>query len=480
MADRYRGGPRLGSSRLLQGRGLRLRLTAWYGLIVAGVLAAAFGLAYANVSSDVYRDVDSFLRERNSEVAGHVPHIESPSQLPTLVHEHYRAVPHSIRTHVMLARTSSGRLLPSEDESYVDSVLRSAVRSDKFDSPGTVNVERVGDVRVLSAPLVWHGRKIGEIASARALGSASEALGRVRIIFTGAAILALVLASVGGYLLLSAGLRPLRRMRRVAAEIAERDLSGRVGGTGREDEIGEFARTFDAMLERLEAAFRGQRDFLRYVSHELRTPLGVIQGHLEELSRGERTPAERERTAALLLGESGRMQRLVDDLLQLARAENPAFLRREPVDAVRLVWESFQRARGLGDRDWRFEGVPDCQLDVDPHRVQEVLLNLAENAVNHTEAGDRISLSGVQEDGDLLLTVRDWGEGFADEDLARVFDPFYRASAERADARQDGRDGTGLGLSIVRAIVTAHGGTVRAANPPGGGAEVEVSLPLAP
>lgn len=473
--------PRPRRPRLLRGRGLRLRLTLWYGLIVAAVLTVALGIAYARVKADLYRDVDSFLAERNAEVAGHVPAISSPANLPDLVLEHYSAVPHSIRTHVMLARTATGRLLPSEDESYVEPLTRSAVASGRYRRPATAFVKGVGDVRVLSRPLTWHGQVIGRIASARALGSGADVLSSVRRLFIAIAALALVLASAGGFLLLTAGLRPLRRMRRVAAEIADTDLEQRVGGIGREDEIGEFARTFDDMLERIEGAFRGQRDFLRYVSHELRTPLGVIQGHLDRLAEVALPPAERERVAALLQGELARMQRLVDDLLQLARAENPAFLRRERVDAVRLVWESFQRARGLGERDWRFEGVPDCELEVDPQRVQEVLLNLAENAVRHTGAADRISFAGVRRDGELALTVTDAGAGFPEDDLQRVFEPFYRASEEPADARDDGTDGggTGLGLSIVRAIVSAHGGTVRARNVAGGGAAVEFTLPLA-
>jgi signal transduction histidine kinase len=231
------------------------------------------------------------------------------------------------------------------------------------------------------------------------------------------------------------------------------------------------------MLDRLTDAFAGQRAFVADASHELRTPLTVIRGQLEVLA-GQRHPSEEEvrRVERLVQAEVARITRLVDDLLLLAKSEQPQFLRAESVALepfVRDLWEGI----ALLDQQRRFElgEVPVGVLFADPDRLAQALRNLVGNAIEHTEPGSGLVRLDVQcaEEGRLRFVVQDDGPGIPADQRERVFDRFHRTDA----ARDRASGGTGLGLAIVRAIAEAHGGRVRAGAGVAGGARLELELP---
>jgi signal transduction histidine kinase len=263
-------------------------------------------------------------------------------------------------------------------------------------------------------------------------------------------------------------LAPLRRLNDTASDISATDLSRRLPETGNDD-ITALTRTFNGMLDRLETAFAGQRQFLDDAGHELRTPLTVLAGHLELLDASD--PDEVAGTRALLADEVDRMSRLVEDLILLAKAERPGFISRHPVDLDELTTSVQAKARALGDRDWQSDGVGVGSLAADQQRLTQAMLQLAENAVKHTAPGDQVAIGSAYDDGRARLWVRDTGPGVAPEHREVVFERFGRGSTA------PGNDGFGLGLSIVRAIAEAHGGTVTVADAEGGGARFEISLP---
>ena len=263
-------------------------------------------------------------------------------------------------------------------------------------------------------------------------------------------------------------LAPLRRLNDAARDITATDLSRRLPETGNDD-ITALTRTFNQMLDRLESAFAGQRQFLDDAGHELRTPLTVLAGHLELLDASD--PAEVAGTRALLADEVDRMSRLVGDLILLAQAGRPGFITRQPVDLDELTTSVLAKARALGDRDWRSDGVGVGSLSADHQRLTQALLQLAENAVKHTVPGDVVAIGSAYDDGTARLWVRDTGPGVAPADRAVVFERFGRGTPTPAD------DGFGLGLSIVRAIAEAHGGTATVTDATGGGARFEITLP---
>jgi signal transduction histidine kinase len=202
------------------------------------------------------------------------------------------------------------------------------------------------------------------------------------------------------------------------------------------------------MLDRLEDAFATQRRLLDDAAHELRTPLTVLRGHLEVVDSADAQDVEA--TRALVLDEVDRMARLVSDLLLLAKAQRPDFVRVEPTDLEALTDGALERARGLGDRRWMLDEASPALVSLDAQRITQALLQLAHNAVHHTAEGDEIGI-GSSVDGDRLeLWVRDTGAGVPDEIRENLFDRFAQAGP--------GHDGFGLGLSIVSAIAEAHGG----------------------
>jgi two-component system, OmpR family, sensor kinase len=208
------------------------------------------------------------------------------------------------------------------------------------------------------------------------------------------------------------------------------------------------------------------------VSHELRTPLTIIKGHLQVLDRGENLdPALVGQEHAIVLDEIDRLNRLVSDLLTIARSTRVDFLRKETVPLDQLISALVEQGPHLADRTWIIERLPGGSLQADQDRLTQVFLNLMQNAVAHTETGEVIALGGSREDGRVQLWVRDEGRGMSPEVQARVFERFYRG------ARETDAPGLGLGLAIVRALVVAHGGEVTAHSALGTGTSFIVSLP---
>jgi two-component system OmpR family sensor kinase len=287
-----------------------------------------------------------------------------------------------------------------------------------------------------------------------------------------AAIVGLVMLIIGSVLAIRLAeriLRPVGLVTRTARSISETDLSQRIPVHGY-DEISELSGTFNEMLERLEDAFATQRRFVDDAGHELRTPITVIRGHLEVMGDD---PEDRRRTLDLVSDELERMSRMVDDLLTLARAEQPDFLRPRLADLDELTLRMLQNARGLATREWGLDGTAEGRATVDEQRLMQAVLQLAANAVRHTGDGDAVSLGSSLRGRSVRFWVRDSGPGVRPEDRERIFERFYRG---RSGHRRS--DGAGLGLSIVQAIAEAHGGRVELDSEPGEGATFSVVVPV--
>ena len=255
-----------------------------------------------------------------------------------------------------------------------------------------------------------------------------------------------------------------------ARTITGTDLSHRVPQRARaRDEIAELARTLNAMLDRVQSGMEAQRRFVDDAGHELRTPITIVRGHLGVLDPGD--PDDVTDTVALVDDELERMNRLVSEMLALTRAEQPSLLRPEQVDVAELTRELFDKLTGLADRDWVLQSVAPVRVRMDPHRITQAVVALADNATRFTGPGDRIALGSETVRGRVRIWVSDTGPGVAPEDRTRVFRRFARGeNAPRSD-------GAGLGLSIVEAIATTHGGRVLLESTPGRGATFTLDLP---
>jgi two-component system, OmpR family, sensor kinase len=327
-----------------------------------------------------------------------------------------------------------------------------------------------GSVEYLAVPLVGDGAPRGVFVAAifrdRESGEVSDAL-RVA---AGVGVGMLLIGSVLAWLLADRVLRPVKAVTDTARSISGGDLSRRIPVSGH-DEIAVLAQTFNEMLARLETAFKAQQRFVDDAGHELRTPITIVRGHLELV---EDDPDERRETLALVLDELDRMARIVDDLLTLAKWEQPDFLAPAPMEVGALVDDVLAKASALGPRDWRLDAFADATIVADRQRITQALMQLAQNAVQHTDEGDEIGLGAYVGEGEARLWVRDTGPGIPFEEQRHVFDRFYRADATRRS------DGAGLGLSIVQAIARAHGGRVELSSVPGSGATFALILPAGP
>ncbi len=290
------------------------------------------------------------------------------------------------------------------------------------------------------------------------------------LIRTLALISAIALAAAGLVAWLIAGrvLRPIRQVRQTADRIGDSDLSSRIDVTGNDD-VAHLARTFNRMLDRLQAAFAAQRAFLNDAGHELRTPLTIVRGHLELMGT---EPDEVRHTVPLLLDEVDRMRRIVDDLTVLAQADRPDFLHPEVVDAADLVVELIAKASAMAPRSWKIDAVTEAHPYADGQRLTQALMQLCANAVAHTGPEDTIAAGVAVVGADLRLWVRDTGSGIAPEDRDRIFERSVRGRSSKPGT------GAGLGLAIVSSIAAAHGGTVTLESAPGVGSRFTIVIPL--
>jgi two-component system, OmpR family, sensor kinase len=280
----------------------------------------------------------------------------------------------------------------------------------------------------------------------------------------------LVLASLLAWFIAGRILAPVRLLTETAHSISESDLTQRIEVRGA-GEAAEMARSFNAMLDRLESVFQSQREFVQDASHELRDPLTICRGHLELLGDD---PEERRATTALVLDELDRIGRIVDDLQLLAEAEHPDFLRREWIDLELLTHELLAKATALAPRRWGLDGIGSRMVMADRQRLTEAVMNLGHNAVQHTVSHDSIAIGSAVVGNDVRIWVRDTGSGISSEDQQVIFERFKRGS----DAHRRYRGG-GLGLAIVKTVAEAHGGHVELDSRLGEGSTFTMVIPVA-
>ena len=326
-----------------------------------------------------------------------------------------------------------------------------------------------GTLRYLAVPVAGsNGRTVGVFAVAQFVDLQRAVLDDELRVVALMGVVVFMVASILAYIAAGRVLAPVRAVQETARQISESDLSRRITVEG-DDEIASLAHTFNEMLDRLQTSFVSQRNFVDDAGHELRTPITIIRGHLELLGDD---PAERKETVAIVTDELDRMNRMVDDLLVLARAERPDFLRLAAVDIEELTGDLFAKAAKIAPRDWRLEQIGKGRIIADEQRLTQAMMQLAQNATQHTAPGDAIVLGSIVAAGEARLWVADHGPGVPADEQERIFERFARGGRFRRT------EGAGLGLSIVRAIAVAHDGRVELRSTPGTGATFTIIVPV--
>jgi two-component system, OmpR family, sensor kinase len=373
-----------------------------------------------------------------------------------------------------------GLAAPDNDESTAEQARENRIALGVLhagEGYSTVPFPDIGDLRLLKRRVTVGrapGVTIGVGEPLQAVRSAQHGIAQAFIL---AGALALAAALLASYLVGARVSRPLRRMAAIAARVDAGELEPRIHEAGNPgNEVRVLADAFNHMLDRLSAAFAGQRAFVADASHELRTPLTVIRGQLEVLAAQPDPPLEEvRRVERLVQAEVSRITRLVDDLLLLAKSEETQFLHVQAIDVRPYIADLWDGMSLTAKRRFELSEIPAGTLHADPDRLAQALRNLARNAIEHTANPDglvRLDVEQIATDR-VRFAVADDGPGIPPDQRELIFDRFHRTDS----ARDRASGGTGLGLAIVRAIVLAHSGRVAAGERPGGGAKVELELP---
>jgi two-component system, OmpR family, sensor kinase len=471
---------------------LRARLTVLVVVTLIVALGGVFLATYNGTGNDVRNQIDRDLRQDATtfDLQGISLDARTPKGTATAVRNYVSLQPSfggSARLYVV--RVRGGPVITNEPElvglaTPFGPKPKPAVRRRRAEQARGLRTARVGytthstydgSIRLLVSRLHRGGRTVAYVGIGEPLGAVDRARAGVARTFGVVGAIALLFAIVAGYLIARGVSRPLRRIARIASAVDGGDLSHRIRKGGSRDEVRVLADAFDRMLDRLEDAFRRQRGFVSDASHELRTPLTVIRGQLEVLARQPDVSVEDVgRVENLVRREIVRMERLVDELLLLARADEGQLVRAELIVVDPFVSELWDGLSLIADRSFRLGHLPGGVISADPDRIGQVVANLVRNAVEHTDADGLVRLTvRAVAPGELEFAVEDDGVGIPPEHLDRIFDRFHRTDTGRA--RKQG--GAGLGLAIARAVVEAHGGTISAGASPEGGARVAFRLP---
>ena len=283
-----------------------------------------------------------------------------------------------------------------------------------------------------------------------------------------------IISGFGGFALSGIILRPVRDITEVASEISATNLSQRINHEGPEDELKKLADTFDSMIDRIERGFEAQRRFVQDASHELRTPLAAIRTNIEvaELA-GEEGNEEQRALLETVKGQTERLTRLSEDLLLLTAPQGTLAL--ETVNADEIVALALEEIEPLAERarvTLEAGAHTSCEAAASEDLLYRCVINLLDNAVKHTGEGARVAIATGCDGERVWIRVQDDGPGIPAEDLAHIFDRFFRVDRSRAR----GRGGAGLGLAIVQELMESMGGAVEAASPPGEGTTFTLRL----
>lgn len=477
---------------------VRVRLTLWYAALLAVflvVLALATYLIFwrstlERTDSSLRELSDAFLTTFDAELSDHT----GPGAPRAAAQE--AITEHRFREHAFVILDPAGRLLISSNElpskspgEWLPAELLSSAAFRKVVDASRSSERAFGNVR---------GREPGYRATARRFSAAGqtytlvilqslraqeEMLEGVQETFAWVIPIAVVLASVGGYVLARKSLAPVVAMSTQAERIGAANLHERLPVHNPRDELGHLAASFNQLLGRVDESFERQKRFVADASHELRTPVAILRGESEvALSRAERSAAEYRESLSLLHCEAQRLSHIVDDLFTLTRADAGQYPL-EPRDFYldELVADCVHATRTLAQAKritLSCDITEELPMRADEGLLRRMILNLLDNAIKYTPPGGSICVSSSRAGGECALSIKDTGPGISGDLQPRIFERFFRA--DKARSHSDTNGGAGLGLAIARWIAEAHGGRLVLAHSDSSGSTFTAFLPISP
>lgn len=478
---------------------IRLRLTLWYTAILFIILVVFSLIVYAGLSRSLLITTDDHLQREAAQIIGEIkfePAEPEPAE-PREPEEEGLAVANNdddrrVELEYVPEAGVYWRILdpqgqPLLDPGYFDGASLSPLDPDAPQTPfAYAALADQSPIRLYSAPFVLEQRGAGIIQVAESYQDIQAVQRQLFVLLAISVPLVTLLASVGGWFLASSALNPIDRITRAATQIGASDLSRRLNLNLPDDEVGRLAATFDQMLARLDAAFERQKRFIADASHEMRTPLTILKGEVEVALNRPRTAEEYRETLEQVNQTTNRLTALVEELLLLARADNRQYpLQVERFDLAELLSDeiNYLTPRATDKAITLNLAAPDhLVLEADPDKLARLFMNLIDNAIKYSEAGDTVRVSaGAVHDG-VRVEIKDTGPGIPAEHLPHLFDRFYRVDKARARQLSDpnGQGGAGLGLSIAQWLAEVHGGRIDVTSHPGHGTTFSVHLPFTP
>jgi heavy metal sensor kinase len=452
---------------------IRWRLTIWYVLLLAVILVVFSATLAFGLRLFLHRSLDNTLEDQAALLTESI--VLEDGQ-PAIGDRRIRNRPGQQFVRLV---DRDGELLTDSSQLLVDIPMNDPGLAHALNGHTDfrwldVQGERM---RVLSQPVMIDNDVVAVVQVGLTGRSVDSILRQTILLIVAAGAAVLVFSVSGGVWLAKRTLDPIDRITRLAAQIGERDLSQRINLHHQaDDEIGRLAGTFNAMLDRLECSFHRRRQFTAAASHELRTPLAVVQSQIELALSHERHPEEDTQVLESLRTDVSRLTRISNTLLALARSDSGEMeLTRDAVDLhalLELVAEQYAPMAASLGVEIQVEAEP-VRLVGDEDRLIQLLVNLVDNAFQHTPAGKKVRLQCSSTSQHAIVSVIDEGVGIEARHLPYIFERFYRTNASRG--RSDG--GAGLGLTISKMIVDAHRGSIEVASHPGEGTHVAVKLP---
>ncbi len=459
-------------------RTIRVRLTLWYVALLALILIAFSAMLYFTLARSLYQQADDTLRVNAEQIAGAVNVEQGQINFQNSEGDTVDALSARARGYLVRLVDARGAVADTNARFTVLPVSAGALAAARS---GQLSLETVAanshSFRILTRPIAENGVFYGALQLGQSLDEVTSTLQQLLLLLALIVPLTLVLASGGGFWFAQRALAPIDRITRAAQRISAADLSQRLNLNLPDDEVGRLAHTFDAMLARLDAAFRRERQFTADASHELRTPLTAMRGEIDVTLNRPRSAAEYRRALEELGGDVDRLTRLAEDLLTLARADVGRLpMQCDAFRAAHLLHAVAEQMRPLADsKHMALTVQADDALTAwgDVDQMLRVFFNLVDNALKFSTPGGSVTLTATGEAERTVFTVADTGVGIPPEDLPHIFERFYRAD----EAHTSRTGGSGLGLSIARSLVLAQGGRMEVHSTVGRGTTFVVKMP---
>ncbi len=463
---------------------IRVRLTFWYAMTLAVILAVSALFSYHYFSHNLREQVDRQVREiartldqHHSEVIAASDAEQSCAGMESLTHSNNWGAYLLLRDSSLQEICSSDNLI--DRELPFGPVARQQVRwlNEHLETVELANGELL---RLLSAPLIENSRLLGVIQVAQELGPLQETIEELRLIYLVVGPFAIFWLCLGCWLLAERTIAPIIEVTEAAQGITADNLSRRLPLGNYQDELSQMVGCLNQMLDRLDKSFRRVRQFSGDASHELRTPLTILRGETEVTLRWAKTPEEFRDMLTSNMEEIDRMERIIESLLTLAKSEvGELTLEMKELSLSDLVQDLYLQSRLLCETkqievELLLEVEEEIRIRGDDLRLRQMFLNLISNAIKYTPEGGRLEIGLKMVEDSAVIVINDSGIGIPEEHLAHIFDRFYRV--DKARNRMDG--GTGLGLSIVKWIADAHGGSIQVSSKVQKGSSFSIRLPL--